>query len=196
MCVALKRVDIIYARACEPVLAVVGTGGAFVRAAARHGRACRVRLEEPAPPAAVVVFVEPVNVLFWHADVRRVRSRGRKSLEDLDAMLQERQWSSHLQNPETAARRRRLLGAVVAGQRDGPGRVDAAGAAAAAPSSMGSLSSSVGIICEAAGRFRPITPLWATIERRTIVSKSCLSRAWLMMPSKCMRLTPGWSSVV
>ena len=74
-------------------------------------------------------------------------------------MLQERQWASHLQTPETAARRRRLLGAVVAGQRDGPGRVDAAGAAAAAPSSMGSSSSSVGIICEAAGRFRPITPL-------------------------------------
>ena len=117
MCVALKRVDIIYARACEPVLAVVGAGGAFVRAAARHGRVCRVRLEEPAPPATVVVFVEPVDVLFGHADVRRVRSRGRKSLEDLDAMLQERQWSSHLQNPETAARRRRLLGAVVAGQR-------------------------------------------------------------------------------
>ncbi len=106
-------------------------------------------------------------------------------------MLQERQWASHLQTPETAARRRRLLGAVVAGQRDGPGRVDAAGAAAAAPSSMGSSSSSVGIICEAAGRFRPITPLWATIERRTIVSKSCLTRAWLMLPPKCMCLTPG-----
>jgi len=53
MCVAvaLKRVEIIYARACEPVLAVVGTGGAFVRAVARHGRACSVRLEESAPPA-------------------------------------------------------------------------------------------------------------------------------------------------
>ena len=106
-------------------------------------------------------------------------------------MLQERQWASHLQTPETAARRRRLLGAVVAGQRDGPGRVDAAGAAAAAPSSMGSSSSSVGIICEAAGRFRPITPLLGDHRTPHHRFEIVFNAGLVNVAAECMCLTPG-----
>ena len=147
----MKRLEIFEAGACDPVLPVVGTGGAFARVAARDERVCHARVEEPAP-LAFVAFVEADDVPSSHADVRRLKpwSRApggsRRRAPEAPAGVPPPDPRPGGASAAVPRRRRRRT------MRDDRGRTATAGAVAA-PRSMGSFGSFAGIIIsEAADR--------------------------------------------